>query len=97
MTESLKLQPKDRDYNKNGGKREARFESIGGVYAMRSRQRKKFTSSSPSCTKAGSLNLYGFGQADCVWYLGGICPTIMAHLQGQIGHAILVLEVEEHD
>lgn len=30
MTESLKLQPKDRDYNKNGGKREVRFESIGG-------------------------------------------------------------------
>ena len=29
MTESLKLQPKDRDYNKNGGKREARFESNG--------------------------------------------------------------------
>ena len=36
MTESLKLQPKDRDYNKNGGKREVRFESIGGglCYAL---------------------------------------------------------------
>ena len=74
MTESLKLQPVDRDYKKNGSKREVRFESIGGVYHMRSQRPMKCASSSPSCTKAGSLNLYGFDQADCVWSRGGYVP-----------------------
>lgn len=41
---------------------------------------------------AGSLNKYGFSQADYVWSINGICPTILAHLQGYIGHQINILE-----
>ena len=44
---------------------------------------------------AGSLNLYGFSQADNVYSIDGICPTILAHLQGQIGHQIQILEESE--
>ena len=44
---------------------------------------------------AGSLNKYGFSQADNVWSINGVCPTILAHLQGQIGHQINILEEEE--
>lgn len=44
---------------------------------------------------AGSLNKYGFAQADSVWSVNGICPTILAHLQGQIGHQINILEQSE--
>ena len=45
---------------------------------------------------AGSLNLYGFDQADNVWSVDGISPTILAHLGGQIGHQINIL-IEEKD
>lgn len=41
---------------------------------------------------AGSLNKYGFSQADYVWSINGICPTILAHLQGYTGHQINILE-----
>ena len=44
---------------------------------------------------AGSLNLYGFAQADNVYSTEGICPTILAHLQGQTGHQIQILEESE--
>ena len=40
---------------------------------------------------AGSLRRYNFGQADNVWSLGGISPTILAYNQGQIGHQINIL------
>lgn len=41
---------------------------------------------------AGSLRKYGFAQADNVWDIGGVCPTILAYNQGQIGHQINILE-----
>ena len=45
---------------------------------------------------AGSLNKYGFDQADKVIEpRGGISPTILAHLQGQMGHQIQVIEHDE--
>ena len=44
---------------------------------------------------AGSLNKYGFDQADKVYSVEGLCPTILAHLQGQIGHQINILENED--
>ena len=44
---------------------------------------------------AGSLNLYGFSQADNVYSTDGICPTILAYNQGQIGHQIQILEENE--
>ena len=44
---------------------------------------------------AGDLHKYGFLQADNVWSLDGICPTILAHLQGTIGHQINILEEDE--
>ena len=44
---------------------------------------------------AGSLNKYGFQQADNVWSVDGICPTILAYNQGQIGHQINILENED--
>lgn len=46
---------------------------------------------------AGSLGYYGFDQADSVWDVNGVCPTILAHLQGQIGHQVNILEEEETD
>lgn len=46
---------------------------------------------------AGSLNKYGFKQADDVWSIGGVSPTILAHLQGQLGHQINILLEEEAD
>lgn len=46
---------------------------------------------------AGSLNKYGFAQADNVWSIGGACPTILAHLQGQVGHQINILEEEDEE
>ena len=45
---------------------------------------------------AGSLNRYDFGQADNVWSIGGVSPTILAYNQGQIGHQINIL-VEENE
>lgn len=45
---------------------------------------------------AGSLNKYGFDQADNVFSVVGCSPTILAHLQGQMGHQINIL-VEEED
>lgn len=45
----------------------------------------------------GSLNKYGFDQADSVWDSSKQCPTILAHLQGQIGHQVNILEEEETD
>jgi hypothetical protein len=45
---------------------------------------------------AGSLNKYDFGQADNVWSIGGVSPTILAYNQGQIGHQINIL-VEENE
>ena len=44
---------------------------------------------------AGSLNKYDFGQADNVYSLDGISPTILAYNQGQIGHQINILEVTD--
>lgn len=41
---------------------------------------------------AGNLHKYGFAQADNVYSVGGLCPTILAHLQGQMGHQINILE-----
>lgn len=41
--------------------------------------------------KAGSLNKYGFQQADDVYSIDGVCPTILAHGQGTIGHQINLL------
>lgn len=41
---------------------------------------------------AGSLKKYGFYQADNVFSTNGLCPVILAHLQGQIGHQINILE-----
>jgi hypothetical protein len=41
---------------------------------------------------AGSLHRYGFAQADSVWSVGGVSPAILAHLQGQTGHQINILE-----
>ena len=43
----------------------------------------------------GSLNKYGFLQADSVWDSNGVSPTILAHLQGQIGHQVNILVVDE--
>ena len=40
---------------------------------------------------AGSLNKYGFDQADNVWSVDGICPTIITG-GNQIGHQINILE-----
>ena len=45
---------------------------------------------------AGSLNKYDFGQADNVWSIYGVSPTILAYNQGQIGHQINIL-VEENE
>lgn len=45
---------------------------------------------------AGSLNRYDFGQADNVWSIGGVSPTILAYNQGQIGHQINIL-VEDYE
>lgn len=44
---------------------------------------------------AGILNLYGFSQADKVYSTEGICPTILAYKQGQIGHQIQIIEESE--
>lgn len=41
--------------------------------------------------KAGSLNKYGFAQADNVWSVDGICPTIITG-GNQIGHQINIME-----
>lgn len=43
----------------------------------------------------GNLNKYGFRQADSVWDVNGVCPTILAHLQGHIGHQVNILEIDE--
>lgn len=43
---------------------------------------------------AGNLNKYGFGQADNVWSVDGICPTIITG-GNQIGHQINILEEDE--
>ena len=48
------------------------------------------TSNNPKL--AGNLHKYNFDQADNVWSIGGVCPTILAHLQGQVGHQINILE-----
>lgn len=45
--------------------------------------------------KAGSLNRYGFQQADAVWSAGGVSPTILAYNGGQIGHQIQILEEDD--
>lgn len=45
---------------------------------------------------AGSLNKYGFRQADSVWSVYSVCPTIIT--QGsQIGHQIQILEEYEDE
>lgn len=44
---------------------------------------------------AGRLNRYRVQQADNVYSVDGLCPTICAHLQGQIGHQINILEERE--
>ena len=44
---------------------------------------------------AGSLDKYHFRQADAVYSPDGISPSIMAHLGGQNGHQIQILEEPE--
>lgn len=46
-------------------------------------------------TLAGSLRKYDFSQADNVYSINGISPTLLAHNGGQIGHQINILEVED--
>lgn len=41
---------------------------------------------------AGNLHKYGFAQADNVYSVDGVSPVILAHLQGQIGHQVNILE-----
>lgn len=41
---------------------------------------------------AGNLHKYDFGQADNVWSVKGISPTILAHNGGVMGHQINILE-----
>ena len=53
-------------------------------------KRKKANSSYPKL--AGSLNKYGFAQADNVYSVYGVSPTITAHLGGQVGHQVNILE-----
>lgn len=45
--------------------------------------------------KAGSLHKYNFNQADIVWSVKGIAPTILAHLGDKIGHARFILEEKD--
>ena len=45
---------------------------------------------------AGNLHRWDFAQADNVYSVYGICPTITAHLQGQHGHQINILEEAEN-
>ena len=44
---------------------------------------------------AESLHKYDFGQADNVWSVKGISPTILAYNAGAIGHQINILEEKE--
>ena len=44
---------------------------------------------------AGNLHVYNFGQADNVYSIYGISPTILARGQGTIGHQINILEEED--
>lgn len=46
---------------------------------------------------AGSLNKYGFSQADTVWSSDGISPTILAYNAGQMGHQINILAGGENE
>lgn len=46
-------------------------------------------------TLVGSLRKYGFSQADNVYSINGISPTVLAHNGGQIGHQINILEEED--
>ena len=46
---------------------------------------------------AGSLKNYDFAQADNVYSIGGLSPTILAHLQGQTDHQINILEEDDDD
>ena len=41
---------------------------------------------------AGNLHKYDFGQADNVWSIKGISPTILASTVKAIGHQINILE-----
>lgn len=43
--------------------------------------------------KAGNLHKYNFYQADTVWSVKGIAPTILA--DSDIGHVILILEEKD--
>lgn len=47
------------------------------------------------CVIAGDLHKYGFRQADTVYSINGICPTIIAYNAGQIGHQINILDEKE--
>lgn len=42
----------------------------------------------------GSLHRYNFKQADSVYSLTGVSPTIMAHGGGTLGHQVLIFEDE---
>lgn len=46
---------------------------------------------------AGSLNKYDFRQADSVWSIYGIAPSVMAHNGGTNGHQIQILAEEEYE
>lgn len=47
------------------------------------------------CVKAGDLHLYGFNQADSVWSVEGVAPTLLTGA-GSLGHSVNVL-VEDAD
>lgn len=47
--------------------------------------------------RIGRLNKYDFNQADSVWDVNAVCPTLVARMQGQIGGQVNILEEEETD
>lgn len=42
----------------------------------------------PEPKLAGNLHKYNFDQADNVWSIEGVSPTILAYNQRQIGHQV---------
>lgn len=99
--ECFEFRPEDRDYNKKGKPRNPKMEVLGGgiSYALRTQhvyglliwddQKVKATDKP---IVAGNLHKYGFAQADNVYSVDGVSPVILAHLQGQIGHQVNILE-----
>ena len=44
----------------------------------------------------GNLHIHNYDKSNRVYSVHGICPTILAHGQGTMGHQINILE-EKHD